>query len=209
MVEKDTVRRGYDDVADAFAARRSFDAAERTLLEGFLEKLPPSPLLLDAGCGPGTPDLRALTERYPEPPPIGLDLSATQLGLAADAAPGATLVQGDFTHVPLEAASVDGVVSLYSLIHAPAAQHQQAIAEFARVLRPGGRLLLSEGTGEWEGRNPDWLDTDAEMAWHIAGADTTRRQLRDAGFAIETERTVSDVLVEGESWTFFEAVLPA
>lgn len=137
-----------------------------------------------------------------------MDLSATQLALAADVAPDARLLQGDFTRLPLADGAVDGVVAFYSLIHVPAGQHEDAIAEFARVLRPDGRLLLSEGTDEWAGRNPDWLDTGATMEWHIAGADTTRRQLEAAGFAIETERAVADVLVEGESWTFFDAVLP-
>lgn len=46
------------------------------------------------------------------------------------------------------------------------------------------------------------------MQWHVAGAATTRRHLRDAGLSIEAEHTVSDVLVDGESWTFFDAVLP-
>jgi hypothetical protein len=41
----------------------------------------------------------------------------------------------------------------------------------------------------------------------IAGADTTRGQLREAGLTIENEWGVSDVLVEGEEWVCFEAVL--
>jgi cyclopropane fatty-acyl-phospholipid synthase-like methyltransferase len=68
MVEKDVVRRGYDGVADEYADRRSFDESERAILEEFLDALSPDPLLLDAGCGQGTPVLRALAERHPDSP---------------------------------------------------------------------------------------------------------------------------------------------
>lgn len=207
MVEKDAVRRGYDEVAEEFAARRSFDDEEREIFEEFLDSLPPGSSVLDAGCGQGTPILRALAERTSESPPIGLDVSAVQLDLASERVPEATLIRGDFTHLPLVESSVDGVVAFHSLIHVPADEHRQAIEEFARVVRPGGRVLLSEGTEPWRGSNPDWLETGAEMQWHIAGAETTREQIRDAGLAIENEWTTGDVLVEGESWTFFEAVL--
>lgn len=40
MVDTDTVRRGYDEVAGAFAARRSVDDQERAIVEGFLASLP-------------------------------------------------------------------------------------------------------------------------------------------------------------------------
>jgi len=45
------------------------------------------------------------------------------------------------------------------------------------------------------------------MHWHIAGAETTSRQLREAGLTIENEWRGSDVLVEGEEWVFFDAAL--
>ncbi|MFB6300374.1 MAG: class I SAM-dependent methyltransferase [Halobacteriales archaeon] len=206
MVEKDTVRRGYNEVADAFADRRSVDAHERAVVEQFFDRLPPEAVILDAGCGQGTPILSTVTERYPASSPIGLDIAGAQLDLAADHVPEAVFIQGDLTRLPLASSSIDGAVAFHSLIHLPADQHPHAIEEFARVLRPGGRLLLSEGAKRWEGRNPDWLGTGVEMQWHIAGAPTTKRQIRDAGLTIESETTVSDILAEGEEWVFFEAV---
>ncbi len=207
MVDKDTVRRGYDGAAAAFAARRSFDEEERAILERFLDAIPPDGSLLDAGCGDGRPILRAIGERRPNSRRIGLDISSRQLERADENLPDSGLVQGDFTRLPLDESSMDGVLAFYSLIHVPEAQHPQAIAEFSRVVRPGGRVLIVEGKEAWEGRNPDWLESSVEMQWHIAGAKRTRQDIRDAGFVILDERTVTDVLVEGEEWVFFDTAL--
>lgn len=206
MVNSDVVRRGYDEVAAEFESWRTFDDREQRVFERFLDSLPPDPRILDAGCGGGFPILQEIVERFPNQSPIGTDLSASQLAMAAERVSRAELVQSDFTRLPLTDSSVDGVVAFHSLIHVPADLHAQAIAEFARVVRPNGRVLISEGAERWAGSNPDWLDTGAEMQWHIAGEDTTRKQIQNAGLTIENEWPVTDVLVDGESWVFFEAV---
>jgi len=206
MVDKGTVRRGYDSVAETYTDQRSFDEPEQQLFDQFLDSLPRNPRLLDAGCGAGTPILEQLTDRYPEQVILGLDFSTTQLTLARERAPNAALVSGDMATLPIADSTLDGIVAFYSLIHLPESQHQQAIAEFARVTRPGGRILVSEGSEQWAGTNPDWLGEETEMEWHIAGAAATREQLRNAGFRIEREWDTADVLVEDESWVFFEAV---
>ncbi|SNY63309.1 class I SAM-dependent methyltransferase [Paractinoplanes atraurantiacus] len=45
-------------------------------------------------------------------------------------------------------ASLDGVVACYTLVHTPPELLPMAFAEFARVLRPGGRLLLAYKSGD-------------------------------------------------------------
>ena len=205
MVDKDAVRSGYDDLAEIYAGNRDPDADELAILDRFLDSLSPSARILDAGCGQGEPILRTLaTDRAA----VGLDISRGQLQMAREAVPGTPLLQGDMTRLPFDAGTFDAAVSFHSLIHVPLAQHQQVIDECARVLRPGGGLLLTEGTGEWCGTNPDWLDSGVEMQWHIAGQESTREQLREAGFRITDESTAKDELAEEESsWLFFEAEL--
>lgn len=203
MVDRETVREGYDALADAYEAERGADEREVGIVRTFLDGLPADARLLDAGCGQGRPVLRRLESREG----VGVDLSRAQLTGAAAAVPDAAFCQGDLTRLPVANGAVDAVTAFHSLIHVPRGEHQRAIDEFARVLRPGGHLLVSEGPQEWRGTNPDWLDAGAEMAWHIAGADATRDHLRSAGFTVAREWVAEDDMDEDGEWVFFAARL--
>lgn len=210
MVERDDVRRAYDELADVYAAERAEDDRGTEILEGFLGPPEEPSRVLDAGCGGGTP---VLSRPGGATTAVGVDLSRGQLRLAAENASDARLVQGDMVALPFRTGSFDAVVAYWSLIHVPMEDHPTVIEEFARVVRPGGRLLLCEGTDEWVGRNPDWLGSGVGMAWNIAGASATREQLRDAGFAVvDSWKTPSSLEADREDdddrpWTFFSARL--
>jgi ubiquinone/menaquinone biosynthesis C-methylase UbiE len=212
MVEKDAVRQGYDELGDAYASHRSGEGQGMDALSSFLEAVPESARMLDAGCGPGRPVLSHLTDVASA---VGLDFSGEQLRLATENAPEAALVRGDMTSLPFARGTFDAVVAYWSLIHVPMDDHRTVIDEFARVLRPGGRVLVCEGTERWAGENPDWLDSGVEMEWEIAGAEATREQLHGAGFEITDSWGVPETLeADGTStedadddWTFFAARL--
>lgn len=93
---------------------------------------------LDAGCGTGfqatlLADLGYATH--------GVDLSAGLLAVARRRLAGAALVRGTLEALPYRDASFDAATccgSTLSLVDDPA----RALAELARVLRPGGRLLV-------------------------------------------------------------------
>ncbi len=203
MVEKDAVRRGYEGLAEAYAADRTEDGLGSEVLARFRDELPGSARVLDAGCGQGTPVLRELTAATAA---TGIDISRAQLELAAESVPDAALAQGDMAALPFRDGAFDAVTAYHSLIHVPQGQHQGVIDEFARVLADDGRLLVSEGPAEWTGENPNWLDTGVEMQWHIAGAEATRRHLRNAGFVVERTWNTSDTPEkDDERWVFFSA----
>src|SRR5262249_4470540 len=61
---------------------------------------------------------------------------------ARAAVPGASLARGDLTRLPLRSASVDLALCSLALDHAPALA--APIAELARVVRPGGPLVISD-----------------------------------------------------------------
>ena len=96
------------------------------------------PRALDAGCGTGF-QTAILDELGYET--HGADISAGLLALAVERVRAARFTRSDVERLPYADATFDAVSccgSTLSFVEAPA----QAIAEFARVLRPGGRLLL-------------------------------------------------------------------
>ncbi|WP_135534272.1 class I SAM-dependent methyltransferase [Halostella pelagica] len=194
MTGRKAVRDGYDSLAQTYAEQRSDDETlGTTLFDDLLADLPDDARLLDAGCGQGTPVLAGAGVSA-----VGLDFSGEQLRLATENAPRAALVQGDMAALPFEDDAFDAVTAYHSLIHVPLSEHQRVIDEFARVLKPGSPLLVSEGHVEWEGSNPDWLDSGAAMEWHIAGSEATREQIREAGFTVLDEWSVADTCAEEE-----------
>ncbi|MGC3997919.1 MAG: methyltransferase domain-containing protein [Anaeromyxobacter sp.] len=103
------------------------------------------PRVLDLGVGPGTSALE-MARADPARRHVGLDRSGGMLRLAADAARRAALrlplVQADALALPLRTGSVDGATAHSLLYLVPDAA--AALREVARVLRPGGRLVLLE-----------------------------------------------------------------
>lgn len=97
---------------------------------------------LDLACGPGT-FTRAFAPRVKSI--LGLDLTPALLEQARAAGTAANLsnllfLLGDATALPLADASLDLVICAYSLHHF--AEPARAVAELARVTRPGGRAAI-------------------------------------------------------------------
>jgi SAM-dependent methyltransferase len=91
--------------------------------------------IFEAGCGTGLL-LREAAEFARTA--VGLDLSRGMLTPARGR--GLRVVQGSITHVPLPSASFDLVYCMKVLAHIPPIE--RAVAELARLVRPGGHLLL-------------------------------------------------------------------
>jgi len=93
---------------------------------------------LDIGCGAGR-WTRWLARWWSDP--VGCDLSAGML--AAGAGPR---VRADVTALPFAGASFEMALSVTVLQHLPAEAQQRAVAEIARVVKPGGAVVLLEMT---------------------------------------------------------------
>ncbi len=121
--------------------RLAYRPIHDVVLRRVLQAQPTS--VLDLGCGTGQ-----LTERLADSLPrvriVGLDLSAGMLGEAArrlDRAGGPWLVRADAEWLPFAVASFDTVVCTESFHWYP--DQARALDQIARVLRPGGQLLIA------------------------------------------------------------------
>ncbi|KQX49715.1 MULTISPECIES: class I SAM-dependent methyltransferase [unclassified Streptomyces] len=94
----------------------------------------------DLGCGPGdiTAHLHGLGLDV-----FGVDASPVMVGLAREAHPEIRFEVGSMAALDIEDGALDGVLSRWSLIHTPPQDVPAVLAEFARVLAPGGHLLIA------------------------------------------------------------------
>lgn len=112
--------------------------AEEPVVRSMIDALPAG-RALDAACGTGR-HAKYLASRGWNV--VGVDLTPEMLACAREAMPEADLRLGDLTALPLADASVDLVVCALALTHCP--RLEPPIAEIARVVRPGGTVILSD-----------------------------------------------------------------
>ena len=156
----------------------------------------PGARVLDAGCGAGGSSL--WLARHAGATAVGITLVRGQVAIARKMAAGhegdgrALFLQADYTSVPFRAATFDAVWALESLCHA--ADKPAFYREAARVLRPGGRLVVAEymrasrplGAGG-ERLVRTWLD-----GWAIPDLDTPAEHRAHALRAGLAEAEVED-----------------
>jgi len=113
----------------------------------FSESLPASPVLLDAGCGQGK-SFRHLRQTFAPQRLIGVDADPHSLQLSAEEAArqgfDVELIGSDCATLNVADASVDLLFCHQTFHHL--VEQDKALAEFYRVLKPGGYLLFAEST---------------------------------------------------------------
>ncbi|TXG91165.1 class I SAM-dependent methyltransferase [Rhodococcus rhodnii] len=186
----------YDAVAvlyaELFSDALDGSPSDRATLAAFAEVVRatgPGPVA-DLGCGPGhvTAHLADLGLDI-----FGVDLSPVMIDLARETYPGLRFEVGSMDALDMADGTLQGIVSWYSVIHAPPQDVPSYFGEFRRVLAPGGHLLL----GFFESENDPVTEFDhkvtAAYRWPI---DDLATLAGEAGF-IEVGRTLREPL-EGE-----------
>jgi SAM-dependent methyltransferase len=149
---------------------------------------------LDAGCGTGG-TLRWLEGRYPRLALVGLDLAAEALQYAAG--PGTRRVaQGSVAALPFGSATFDLVGSLDVLQHVPDGGDAAAVREAARVLRPGGLLLVRAAAL----RAGDFGGARAPDGYHRYSLEELTGTVVAAGLAVRRATPVNWLLSRVETW---------
>jgi ubiquinone/menaquinone biosynthesis C-methylase UbiE len=115
-----------------------------SLREAFAGRDQRSLHLLDVGCGTGR-FIDSVKQVWPRLRVTGVDLSeaylrAAKVYLGSWSRTG--LVVGNAESIPVPDESVDAVTSTFLFHELPPRARRSALAEFSRVLKPGGRLII-------------------------------------------------------------------
>jgi SAM-dependent methyltransferase len=194
-MDKTEIRHQWEMISETYAQRRDPDGSDADLVEELLERLPPDPQVLDIGPGDGARTLANLPAGS-----IGVDISRRGLELATETVPDAVLIQGDMTHLPLLAGTVGGITAYHAVFHVPRTEHPTVYREFARVLRPGGWLLLTLPGSRFETIRENWMG--GSMLFSAPGREATLNQLREAGFRNVQTRLATDPLGSSTEFAF-------
>lgn len=134
--------------------------------------------ILDAGCGTG--GMLPWLQRYAGSHEVtGIDFSATALRFC-QRREQSILVRGSIAELPFNDSTFDLVTSYDVLQHVPDRGDLQAIAEFHRVLRPGGFAFVRVAAYQWLRSSHD----DAIAVQRRYTLTQLSAVMRDAGFRI-------------------------
>jgi ubiquinone/menaquinone biosynthesis C-methylase UbiE len=115
---------------------------DRSLLVAYIELIKRQTIgrVADVGCGPGRV-AAFIAERGLDV--VGVDVSQAMLAVARTAHPHIKFEEGQLDALPIETGVLAGAVCWYSIIYTPSDRLAEAFGELARVLIPGGYLLLA------------------------------------------------------------------
>ena len=97
--------------------------------------------VLEYGVGTGnlTEQLVKRTTRV-----VGVEPSAEMRKIARAKLPSIPIIDGDFFHIPLTDHPIDNIVSTYAFHHLTDQEKEKAIALYASVLAPGGKIVFAD-----------------------------------------------------------------
>ncbi len=130
--------------------------------------------ILDAGCGTG--GAFHYLKKFGDV--TGVDVSDEALRLARTLG---TVKKGDIVKLPFDSSTFDVVVCLDVLYHRWVGDYRMALAEFYRVLKPGGIVLIREPAYDWMRGEHDKVD----FTKHRFSKEELRRELAGASFRVK------------------------
>lgn len=202
-------RAAYDtvaaDYADRLRHRLDDEPFERAMLAAYAEIVRASGVpgpVADVGCGPGriTAHLHALGLEDV----FGIDLSPGMIAVARRDHPGLRFREGTLADLDIADETLGGVVAWYSIIHTPPEGQPAALAEFHRVLAPGGHLLLAFQVGDEPFHATEVYGHQVALDFHRLSPDRAATMLAEAGLPVvaqlesarrEFERTAQAYLI--------------
>ena len=175
---------GYDNRARRYADTFQDETLpmfplDRNMIRLLVDLVGERPRILDAGCGAG--QVTQMLSNW-GCDAHGFDAVEKLIALARTAYPDVDFTVGDLRALPYRDGEFDALVARYSIIHTEPLEMPTVLAEFARVLRPGGCLLVefqASGTGPTHPFNhaaaPAWAWNGDELAGLVHDAGLVER----------------------------------
>lgn len=178
--------RAYDAVATRYAAHFADELAhkplDRALLELFAADVRGQGTVVDLGCGPGQIAAHLASRGVDVQ---GIDLSPGMVAAARAAVPGVPFSVGDMLALAAPDGAWAGVAAFYAIVHLELAEVAVAARELRRVLRPGGRLLLSFHAGDQRLHLDEWFEQKVDVSWIFHDPAAVEKSLTDAGLIVD------------------------
>jgi len=158
---------------------------DRSLFVGFVDmiKRQANARVADVGCGPGRMAAFMVDHGLDA---VGLDPSKAMLAVARTAHPNIEFKEGQLDALPIETGALAGAVCWYSIIYTPPERLAEAFGELARVLMPGGYLLLAFQAEDEPVHRTNAHGTHLPLTSYRHGVQEVAQLLEDMGFKICT-----------------------
>lgn len=171
------------DYAEHFRDELAHKPFDRKMLDWLIEKAGVAGPICDMGCGPGQ-IARYLRDHSAEA--CGIDLSPAMVREARRLHPGIDFGVGDMLDLcDVPDASYGGIAAFYSIVHLSARELPRAFRELARVLAPGGVLLLAFHVGSEVVHRDEWWGKDVDVDFVFFETADVKRNLEVACFLLE------------------------
>lgn len=196
MIEHDALaatREAYDAAAPQYTQLFRDELRDRPLDRAFLSAFAEAVAasgdgqVADLGCGPGhiTAHLDELGLAV-----FGIDASPAMIGTARRNHPGLRFDVGSMAALDIADGALGGVLSRWSIIHTPPRELPAVLAEFHRLLAPGGHVLVGFSASD-DPSHPTQVFDHAVVPAYRWSPDHFAAMLRTAGLA-EVARMVRE-----------------
>lgn len=180
------VRTSYDAVAEAYAERFGGELDEKPFDRWLLTRLAAETTgpIADLGVGPGH-TTRLLADSGAEV--TGFDLSPEMVRRARESHPGLRFEVTDFARLlrPVNAAAWGTIIAWYAAVHLSGSELAPLFGSLARILAPGGRLVVALHAGSEIRHLTEYLDQPVDLDFVLHDPDEIRQAAEQAGLQID------------------------
>ncbi len=181
----DAAARKYVEFVGTDISAATESPIDRSILVAFIELIKRQAIsrVVEVGCGPGRVAAFMADHGLDV---IGVDVSRAMLGIARTAHPQIEFEEGQLDALPIESGVLAGAICWYSIIHTPPDRLAECFDELARVLMPGGYLLLAFQAEGGPVHREDAFGTHLPLTSYRHSVKLVADRLEDTGFTIST-----------------------